>query len=289
MSKKSLPKRAELISDPGLEAPTSAWPDGEGSSIKHRWGRGEATRAETDLSADARPSQSRAGGPVANDLTDEVFGRLKVLRRDGSSPYGAAVWLCRCECQNLRRVVGSSLRSGSARSCGCLRRETTKTRRRTHGATAGGRGTRTYRIWADIRARCENPLNPSYPTHGGRGVTVDPRWNDYAEFLKDMGEAPPGQTLGRFDVKGPYDKTNCRWGERARARPRVPEETLTKVRSDYAAGGVTQKEIARRYGLSPSKVCVIVSDLKPASAALQVHEGGPGWPQAGAIVGPEAG
>lgn len=59
-------------------------------------------------------------------LIDEVghkFGRLTVIERSGSTTWGFATWLCRCECGKAPVVVGASLRSGDTKSCGCLHRE----------------------------------------------------------------------------------------------------------------------------------------------------------------------
>ena len=35
------------------------------------------------------------------------------------------------------------------------------------------------------------------------------RWLDFANFLADMGERPPGMTLERKDNDGPYASCNC--------------------------------------------------------------------------------
>lgn len=58
------------------------------------------------------------------DLTGQVFGRLKVLSRDGSDKRGEAKWLCECSCplHSKISVLGSNLRTGHTTSCGCERR-----------------------------------------------------------------------------------------------------------------------------------------------------------------------
>lgn len=58
-----------------------------------------------------------------NDLTGQKFGRLTVIRREGSSRSGKATWLCRCECGNTTVVIGSCLINGNTSSCGCYQRE----------------------------------------------------------------------------------------------------------------------------------------------------------------------
>lgn len=71
---------------------------------------------------------------------------------------------------------------------------------------------RTYLAWRNMRSRCINPKNDSYPDYGGRGITVCPQWlNDYDQFFADMGEAPTGLTLDRKDNDLGYSPDNCQW------------------------------------------------------------------------------
>ena len=63
------------------------------------------------------------------DLTGQRFGRLVVIKRvkpaesDIAFPNTSAYWLCKCDCGNETIVVGSALRSGNTKSCGCYRSE----------------------------------------------------------------------------------------------------------------------------------------------------------------------
>lgn len=68
----------------------------------------------------AKPTASGPRGPQT-DLAGRVFGRLTVVRRDGSDRDGAR-WLCKCLCGSDRTVPGVRLRSGHTRSCGCMQR-----------------------------------------------------------------------------------------------------------------------------------------------------------------------
>src|SRR3972149_5861978 len=44
----------------------------------------------------------------------------------------------------------------------------------------GGKGTKLYKIWLNMRRRCRNENNKYY---GGKGITVCPEWaNDYIIF-----------------------------------------------------------------------------------------------------------
>lgn len=59
------------------------------------------------------------------DLTGQIFGRLKVLKRVESNKNGRAVWLCECQCENktLKTITGKELLNGSVVSCGCKKKE----------------------------------------------------------------------------------------------------------------------------------------------------------------------
>ena len=59
------------------------------------------------------------------DLTGKKFERLTVIKKEykkGAEWY----WLCQCDCGNTCTVIGSSLRAGRTRSCGCLKQESDK-------------------------------------------------------------------------------------------------------------------------------------------------------------------
>lgn len=58
------------------------------------------------------------------DLTGQTFGRLTVIEKGhkGREWY----WKCRCECGNEKEVMGSTLRRGKCKSCGCLKIESDK-------------------------------------------------------------------------------------------------------------------------------------------------------------------
>lgn len=51
------------------------------------------------------------------DLTDKVFGKLRVLRREGKDKFGNALWLCECECKETLVVKSGYLTKGITTSC----------------------------------------------------------------------------------------------------------------------------------------------------------------------------
>ena len=83
----------------------------------------------------------------------------------------------------------------------------------THGMTY----TRIYSVWNQMRERCSNPKDKSWPRYGGRGITVCDRWmSSFQNFLDDMGSTyRPGLQIERKDGSLGYCPENCTWATRS--------------------------------------------------------------------------
>ena len=146
------------------------------------------------------------------NIIGNVYGRWTVLGFSGKrGPQGKTpYWLCRCECGTIRDVAYPVLTSKirPSRSCGCLIREITSKRSKTHGM----RSSREYVCWTSMKDRCYNRRSPNFADYGGRGISVCDRWRvSFENFYTDMGQRPYGHTLGRINNNDSYFKENCRW------------------------------------------------------------------------------
>ncbi|MCK5615059.1 HNH endonuclease [Candidatus Pacearchaeota archaeon] len=57
--------------------------------------------------------------PIIN-LVGKRFGRLLVIKMAGSNKHGQILWKCLCDCGGTIKSIGTNLKKGCTRSCGCI-------------------------------------------------------------------------------------------------------------------------------------------------------------------------
>lgn len=141
-------------------------------------------------------------------MLGKKFGRLTVLKELSKRTREHKVYVCMCDCGFSTTVVGSSLRSGNSRSCGCVKVEKFLKRITTHGMSR----TPEYKVWSAIKDRCLNKKNVRYKYYGGRGIRLCNRWKLFKNFISDMGVRPSKlYSIDRINNNNWYSKDNCRW------------------------------------------------------------------------------
>jgi hypothetical protein len=88
-----------------------------------------------------------------------------------------------------------------------------------HGDTSRKNGsTRLYRIWCNMKNRCQNSgtsNDPKYEYY--KHITVCDEWQRYIAFKEWAinNGYKDGLSIDRIDVNSGYNQSNCRWADRS--------------------------------------------------------------------------
>ena len=177
--------------------------------------------------------------PIVVDIVGKKYNKLTVIMKTGRNKRGKTLYLCRCDCGEEPIIVGSKIKNGATKSCGCAKLG--------HGQALEG-GTSEYNIWRSMKQRCSNSKDKSYPRYGGRGIKVCKRWtNSFENFIKDVGERPTSEhSIDRKKNDGNYEPTNCKWS----TRKEQANNTRTNRIIEYNGIKKTLSEWSESTGLS---------------------------------------
>jgi hypothetical protein len=96
--------------------------------LSHRVIKQKIEDGDLDFTCGAGPNRGQRGGHNKLSLQGQKFGKLTVLRQDGSyktKHNRSAKWLCRCECGTELHVSTRNLKLGQKQcwQCGVIRRQ----------------------------------------------------------------------------------------------------------------------------------------------------------------------
>lgn len=191
---------------------------------------------------------------VHEKVLGKTFGRLTVIKQEGRS---GGMLTARCSCGNLWRDRRYKLLRAQVRSCGCLQLDIVSLLNRTHGQTTGGKDTKLYAAWSNMKSRCylDDPINHHYKE---KGIKVCRRWlkgdkdkSGFEYFAEDLGEPPSKyHTIERIDNDGHYTPKNCRWATRKEQANNCCRNVVITFRGETH----TLPKWAERLGLCPKKL-----------------------------------
>ena len=182
-------------------------------------------------------------------MTNQLVGKIRILRRAPNDKYGNAMWFCLCGyCGSEFVASGHSIRVRHTRSCGCLQKITASKISRTHGMSRS----RIFKNWEAMKQRCENPNSTAYKDYGAKGIYVCQEWQDFVNFYSwaISNGYSDGLTIDRKDNSKGYSPDNCRWATRAEQN----RNTTRTHRIEYNGQFITAAEAGRMVNVSRSTI-----------------------------------
>jgi hypothetical protein len=189
---------------------------------------------------------------MALNLIGQKFGKLTVFDRAENNKQNKRMWVCRCDCGNIKKkpVATGDLTSGAVKSCGCLYFDSNKERNKKHGKTKS----RLYQIWSGIKSRCLNPQNVAFKNYGGRGITICDEWKDDFQAFYDWAISNgyrENLTIDRIDNDKGYYPKNCRWTTMKKQQNHRRNNKIVI----YKNNKFTVSELAEKLNISVQTLC----------------------------------
>ena len=144
---------------------------------------------------------------LEKDMTPKLIGETYLKKPKENSRCRESHGLYECQyCGNEFECLTVRIKSGRAKSCGCL-----------SGEKHGLESNRFYNTWKNMDKRCNNLKNKDYKNYGARGITICADWLDIRNFVAWCEETYPnieGLSLDRIDNDKGYSPENCTWSSR---------------------------------------------------------------------------
>lgn len=114
--------------------------------------------------------------------------------------------------------------------------------RERHGKT----NTRLYRIWENMKQRCNNEKNTGYINYGARGIRVCDEWKIFLNFEKWAVENGYKEDLkiDRIENNKGYEPNNCRWTNQT-----IQSRNVRQISKNNTTGykGVSYRKDRKKY------------------------------------------
>lgn len=216
---------------------------------------------------------------MKKDLTNLIFGRLKVIKNVGTNKYGYSLWECLCECGNTVIITSRNLISGHTKSCGCYSYECKKDKSIKHRKYAiSCKNDRLYRLYRSIIQRTTTLRKDNHNhTYIKKGITMCDEWqNDFNKFKEwalangyDYSKTANEQTIDRIDNNKGYCPENCRFISRKGNNQNeskkkgiicLSKEQQFEIMKLYQSG-LSSRKIAENYKVSKTTIMNVIKVL----------------------------
>lgn len=156
---------------------------------------------------------------MREDLTGNRYGRLVALNFSHKGKNRKTYWDFQCDCGEIKTLRSDSVKGGSIKSCGCMKREqdvqNLNTWRRLDNSLEIDETYQTLgRRYAAIKQRCYNAQYWAYRHYGARGIKMCDEWlhsfRSFYEWCISNGYRKDLE-IDRIDNDGNYEPGNCRF------------------------------------------------------------------------------
>ena len=169
-------------------------------------------------------------------------------------------------CSYCEKEVVKQLGNGNQQvSCGCAKHILLSNALTKHG----GKGTKLYAVWTNMRGRCLYKSNGAYEYYGGRGISICDKWTDFLAFKAwaEKSGYKKGLTIDRIDNDGNYLPENCRWvtlqeNVQNSRKIKLSEENKMLVRYLHWVYEYSHRQLAKVFVVSKSHIGDIINYKK---------------------------
>lgn len=201
------------------------------------------------------------------DLTDKIFGNLKVLRRgpNRSNARGDVVvtWICECLLCGEEVIIEASRlkRIKNHRECYVP----------SHKVRFTDDDNRLHSIWTGIKTRCNNPNASHYSLYGERGIKLCNEWQSFKAF-RDWAISNGYQkelSIDRIDNNRGYMPSNCRFVDnKTQSRNR---RNIKSYKDPYDGEEMSLPALAEKYNINKGTLRGRIRTQKlPLKEALEI-------------------
>lgn len=191
------------------------------------------------------------------DLTGFEVNGIKVVSYAGTNAKNRSLWNCQCHCGAEFITVGSELKRGRIKSCGCLLK-------RINGLYRS----RVYRIHHMMMCRCYTKSTTNYEYYGGKGIKVCGEWHNFMNFYRwAMANGYRDDlTIDRIDGNKDYEPSNCKWSTREEQSNNISSNVVI----EFCGKKMTMSEWSRELGMNRNTLEKRIRNGWPIEKAMTI-------------------